>query len=137
VSRANLRLLQGAIDAFNARELEAYFGCFHPDLVYRSRADEPDAGVRIGLDELKRYTSAWLETFDDLRFDVHDWIDLGDQVIGVAELQGRGSATGAPVHGTYVFLWTVRGGRIVEGGEFWSTEEALEAASSTRSEAER
>src|SRR5919204_1679277 len=71
VSRASLGMLQRGIEAFNARELEAYFGCFHPDVVYRSRADEPDAGVRIGLDELKRYTSAWLETFDDLRFEVH------------------------------------------------------------------
>jgi ketosteroid isomerase-like protein len=87
-------MLQRAIDAFNARDLETYFGCFDHDLVYRSRADEPDAGVRKGLDELKRYTLGWLETFNDLRFDVHEWIDLGDQVIGVAELQGRGSATG-------------------------------------------
>jgi ketosteroid isomerase-like protein len=122
-------MLQRASDAFNARGLEAYFGCFHQELVYRSRADEPDAGVRNGLDELKRYTLAWLETFADLRFDVHEWIDLGDQIIRVAELQGRGSATGAPVHDTYVSLWTVRGGRIVEGGEYGSTEEALGAAS--------
>lgn len=71
-------------------ERETYFGCFHPDLIYRSRADEPDAGLHKGLDELKRYTLVWLETFDDLRFDVREWIDLGDQVIGVAELRGRG-----------------------------------------------
>jgi ketosteroid isomerase-like protein len=127
-------MLQRAIDAFNARDLETYFGCFDRDLVYRSRADEPDAGVRKGLDELKRYTLGWLETFNDLRFDVHEWIDLGDQVIGVAELQGRGSATAAPVHGTYVFLWTLRGGRVVEAGEYGTTEEALEAASAAGSD---
>jgi ketosteroid isomerase-like protein len=117
-------------------ERETYFGCFHPGLIYRSRADELDAGLRKGLDELKRYTLVWLETFDDLRFDVREWIDLGDQVIGVAELRGRGRATAAPVRGTYAFLWTLRGGRIVEGGEYGSTEEALKAASPARSEAE-
>jgi ketosteroid isomerase-like protein len=121
-------MVQRGIEAFNARDLETYFGCFHPDLVYRSRADEPDAGVRRGLEEFKRYTSFWLDTFDDLRFDVHDWIDLDDQVIAVAELHGRGSATGAPVQGTYVFLWTLRDGRIAEGREYGTIEEALKAA---------
>jgi len=130
-------MLQRAIEAFNARDLETYFGCFHDDVVYRSRADEPDAGVREGLEELKRYTSDWLDTFDDLRFEVHEWIDLGDQIVGVAELQGRGSATGAPVHGTYVFLWTLREGRVAEGREYGSSEEALEAAHGLNQRARR
>ena len=127
MSDEGLQRLQRGVDAFNARDFETFLDCFHPDVVHRNRADEPDAGVFRGLDELEGYASRWLDMFADLRIEVTEWIDLGGHIIEVAELHGRGSATGAPVTGGYVFLWTMRAGRIAEGREYATKEEALAA----------
>jgi ketosteroid isomerase-like protein len=56
-------------------------------------------------------------------------IDLDEQVIAVMDLHGRGRDTGAEVRGSYVFLCRFRDGLIVQGREYATTEEALDAAS--------
>jgi ketosteroid isomerase-like protein len=136
MSQENVATLEHGFDAFNSGDLKTFFECFHPNVVYRDRADEPDAREYHGLEEFKGCVQRWLDAFDDLRFQVHEWIDLGDRVIEVTELHGRGNATGATVRGTYVFLWTFRDGLIIDGREYTTREEALEAAdrqSETRS----
>ena len=43
-------------------------------------------------------------------------------------MRGRGIATGAEVQGTYVFLWLLCDGRVVDGREYGTKEEALVVA---------
>ena len=121
-------MLQRGVDAFNARDLETFFACFHPDVVHRNRADEPEVRVYEGFDAFKGYAETWLDAFEDLRIEVREWVDLGDQIIEVAELRGRGTETGAEVHGIYVFLWLLRDGRVIDGREFGTKEEAVDVA---------
>ena len=121
-------MLQRGVEAFNARDLVTFFACFDPNVVHHNRTDEPEVRVYEGFEAFKGYAETWLEAFEDLRIEVREWVDLGDQVIEVAELRGRGSATGAPVEGSYVFLWLMRDGRIIEGREYATKEEALEVA---------
>ena len=121
-------MLQHGVDAFNERDLETFFACFDPHVVHHNRTDEPEVRVYEGFEAFKGYAESWLEAFDDLRIEVREWLDLGDQIIEVAELRGRGMETGAEVQGVYVFLWLMRDGRIVEGREYGTKEEALEVA---------
>ena len=97
-------------------------------MIYRNREDEPDVRVYHGLEDFKEYVASWLEMFDDLRFENHDFIDLGDEVIAVTHLLGRGRETGADVRGAYVFLFKFRDGLIVQGREYATKEQALEAS---------
>jgi ketosteroid isomerase-like protein len=101
---------------------------FDSTLVYRNRTDEPDARVFRGLEDYKGYVASFLDTFDDLRFDVHGVVDLGDQVVVLTDLLGRGRESGANVRGVYVFLLTIRDGRVVDGREYATKDEALKAA---------
>ena len=128
MSQENVELAQRAFDTFNRRDFSAYFQLFHPELTYRNREDEPDVRLYQGLEDYKGYVASFLEIFDDLRFETHDFIDLGDEVIAVTDLVGRGRSTGAEVRGSYVFLLRLRGGVIVQGREYAGKEEALEAA---------
>ena len=134
MSREDLATLERGVEAFNARDLETFFACFHSDVVYRNRTDEPEVRLYEGFDAFKAYAETWLEAFDDLRIAVQEWVDLGHQVVEVAELRGRGTATGAPVQGTYVFLWLMRDGRVIEGREYVTKEEALEVARAREAE---
>ena len=74
--------------------------------------------------------SLWfLESFRDLRFDVLELIDAGgDRVIVSTTMHGRGAASGASVDDTYVFVYELRDGLVVEGWEYRTRQEALEAA---------
>ena len=128
MSQENVELARRGYERFNARDLTAFFDVFDSDLVYRNRTDEPDARVYHGLEDFKGYVATWLDTFDDLRFEVHEVVNFGDRVVVVTDLLGRGRETGADVRGAYVFLWAIREGRAVEIREYGTKEEALEAA---------
>ena len=125
MSQENVEIARRAFALFNVRDLSAFFDVFDSDLLYRNRTDEPDARVYRGLEQYKGYVAGFLDTFDDLRFELHELVDLGDQVVVVTDLLGRGRESGADVRGVYVFLLTVRDGKIVEGSEYATKEEAL------------
>jgi ketosteroid isomerase-like protein len=128
MSQENVELTRRVYELFDARDLSGLFDLFHSEVIYRNREDEPDVRVYQGLEDFKGYVASWLEMFDDLRFETHDFIDLGDEVIAVTHLHGRGRETGAEVRGVYVFLFKFRDGVIVQGREYATKEEALEAA---------
>ena len=128
MSRENVELARRAFDAFNRRDFAAYFELFHPELTYRNREEEPDVRLYQGLEDFKGYIESWLETFRDLLLEPQDFIDLGDEVIAVAELRGQGGSAGPEVQGSYVFLLGFRDGLIVQGREYATREEALAAA---------
>ena len=128
MSRENVELARRAFDAYNRRDFPAFFALCDPELTYRNREDEPDVRLYQGLEDYKRYVESWLETFGDLQLEPQDFIDLGDEVIAVAELRGRGGSSGPEVQGSYVFLLRFRDGLIVEGREYATSEEALVAA---------
>jgi ketosteroid isomerase-like protein len=127
MSKENVEVVRRAFELYNARDLAGFFRLFHPELTYRNREDEPDVRLYRGLEDFKGYVASWLEMFDDLRFGTRDFIDLEEQVIAVADLHGRGRDTGADVRGSYVFLFRFRDGLIVQGREYATTDEALEA----------
>jgi ketosteroid isomerase-like protein len=73
------------------------------------------------------FETSWLELLSDVRADLDEVIDAGDQTISVAVVRGRGS-TGVEVAEPYVFLRAWRDGKTVEVREYRTEQEALEAA---------
>jgi ketosteroid isomerase-like protein len=56
--------------------------------------------------------SALAERFGDLRSEVEDWIDAGDQVIAMVGSYGRGRRSRVPVDMLEAHSWTVREGKL-------------------------
>jgi ketosteroid isomerase-like protein len=101
---------------------------FHPGLIYHPRADEPDPSPHIGRDAYERLLRGFIDSFSEIRFEMLDVIDAGDYVIASTVLHARiGSTTGADVNDHYVFVNEFRDGLIVEGWEYKTKQEALEA----------
>jgi ketosteroid isomerase-like protein len=128
MSQENVEIMQAVFETWNAGDMSSFFELFHPDVIYRNREDEPDVRLYRGLEDFRGYVASWLEMFDDLRYETHDFIDLGDEVIAVTHLVGRGRETETDVRGSYVFRYRFRDGMIIEGREYATKEEALEAA---------
>jgi ketosteroid isomerase-like protein len=122
-----VELTRRRIESFNVGDLSDFFSRFDPEVVYHTRADEPDAHVCHGLDELKGLFATWFESFESLRIDAQEFIDAGDRVITVGLLRGRGKASGVEVKEPYLFVSTLRDGKVIEMREYATREEALSA----------
>jgi ketosteroid isomerase-like protein len=131
MSQENVEIVRALFEAWNARPVEPDFAHFHPELVYHPRADEPDPSPHVGRDAYERLVLGFVESFSEVTFDVLELIDAGDYVITStvlhAVLRGQESASGAGVSDTYVFLYKLRDGLVVEGWEYRTKQEALEA----------
>jgi ketosteroid isomerase-like protein len=62
-----------------------------------------------------------------MTIEILELIDTGDRVIASTVLHGRVSASGGDLKDTYVFVYKLRDGLIVEGWEYRTRQEALEA----------
>jgi ketosteroid isomerase-like protein len=125
MSQENVAVLQRAFEALNAGQ--PVYSAFHPALIYHPRSDEPDPSAHVGRDAFERLLDGFLESFRDLRFDVLEVIDAGDRVIVSTVMHGRGATSGASVDDTYVFVYKMRDGVVVEGWEYRTRQEALKA----------
>jgi ketosteroid isomerase-like protein len=131
MSQENVEVVRAVFAAWNARPGEPDFAHFHPELVYHPRADEPDPSPHVGRDAFERLVLGFVESFAETRFEILELIDAGDHVIASTVLhvvlRGQGSASGAGVSDTYVFVYKLRDGLVVEGWEYRTKQEALEA----------
>ena len=118
-------MVRSGFEAWSASEPD--FSNFHPALVYHPRADEPDPSPHIGRDAYKRLVLGFMEALPDMSFEIRELIDAGDHVIASTVLHARGIASGADVSDAYVFVYKLRDGLIVEGWEYRTRQEALEA----------
>jgi ketosteroid isomerase-like protein len=125
MSQENVEIIRRAYETLNAGQ--RVYSIFHPALIYHPRADEPDPSAHVGRDAFERLLDGFLESFSDLRFDVLEVIDVGDRVIASTIMHGRGAASGASVDDTYVFVYKLRDGLVVEGWEYRTRQEAVDA----------
>lgn len=100
---------------------------YDPAFVYHPREDEPDASLHVGRSAYRQLILTWLEAFPQITFDVREIRQVGDYVISSTILRGRGGASGIEISDPYVFVYRVRDGRFVEGWEYHTVPEALEA----------
>ena len=145
MSQENVEIARAVFAAWNARpgepDLAAVLAHFHPELVYHPRADEPDPSPHVGRDAYERLVRGFVDSFSEVTFEVLELIDAGDHVITStvlhAVLHGQGSASGAGVSDTYVFVYKLRDGLVVEGWEYKTKQEALEAVGLSEQAAQR
>jgi ketosteroid isomerase-like protein len=125
VSQENVEIVRSGFEALNAGQPD--YSVFHPALIYHPRSDEPDPSPHVGRDAYERLGDGFLESFRDVRFDVLRVIDVGDRVIASTMMHGRGAASGVSVEDAYVFVYLLRDGLVVEGWEYRTEPEALNA----------
>ena len=131
MSQENVEIVRAVFAAWNAGDMEALLADVHPELVYHPRADEPDPSPHVGRDAFERLVRGFVDSFSEVTLEVLELIDAGDHVIASTVLhvvlRGQGSRSGAGVSDTYVFVYKVRDGLVVEGWEYRTKQEALEA----------
>ena len=99
----------------------------HPDIEWVNPRYALEPGTRRGIDAFTSITDELDQRFGDFRMEVERLIDVGDRVVVIATMRGRGTGSGVEVENRHGSVWTVRDGKAVRFQWFQEPEEALEA----------
>ena len=131
MSAENVETFKRGADAYNRRDVEALLQELHPRIEWRpllpvllggeAAVYRGHEGARQGIRELE-------EAFTELRAEPVEFRDLGDRVVAIGNLHGRGKESGVVTESSIVWLVDFEGGKVVRIREYLDPDEALEAA---------
>jgi len=84
---------------------------FDPDVEVVWAADIPDVGTYHGLAGVEESARQWFSAWDALRVQAEEFIDLGERVLVLVTVYGRGKDSSIETEGKYAQLWTMRDGK--------------------------
>jgi ketosteroid isomerase-like protein len=130
MSEENVAVVQAALNAFARDGLDGFAEYWADDIEWRAvEGALDDRGPIHGKAEMRAYLQDWIDTFDDFRAEPVELIDAGeDQVVAVVRIMGRARLSGVETDLTFAVAYTHRDGKIARGREYWTRDEALEAA---------
>jgi len=126
MSQENVELVRTAMESFNLEGVDAIADQIDPDFETTTPASlsvEPD--TYRGPEGVRRWFDAWGGTMDEVRFDVDELLDAGDQVVAVSRLVARSHTTGLELEQAVALVWPLRDGRAMRLDSFATREEAL------------
>ncbi len=130
MSKENVAVVEAALNAVARGGLDAWAEHWTDDIEQRAvEGALDDRGPMHGKAAVRAYLQDWLDMFDDFKVESVELIDAGgDKVIAVLRNSGRAKLSGIETDLTYAVVWTIRDGKIARGREYWTRDEALEAA---------
>jgi ketosteroid isomerase-like protein len=127
MSEEQIEIVRREYLAFAARDWAALGTLWHPEIEYEVLMG---AGTFRGLDQITQFFDAYAEMYADFRVEAEEIVDLGNHVLVVERLAGRGlMGSGVPtwVHETFARIITFRDDKIWQSKEYPTRAEALEA----------
>jgi ketosteroid isomerase-like protein len=129
MSQENVEIVRQYFPAYDRSGVDGLAEFWHPDINYRAAEGAlDDVGLMEGPDALRDYLRQWEETFEKGRMEVEELIDAGDQVVALVRAIGRMKDSDAEIDFRYAIVFTIRDGKIATGREYYTREEAFEAA---------
>jgi ketosteroid isomerase-like protein len=125
----NIGVVRDQYAATNERDFERAMGHYDVDVELVVSPGYIDPGTYKGRDAVGAWFGDWFSSFGrDACFDVKEMTELDDgAVLLVADHHAHGRISGVEVHGTVVWLYGLRRGKIVSVESYATRAEALEA----------
>ena len=131
MSEKNVEVFRRGADAYNRRDVDALLEELHPEIEWRpllpvllggeAAVYRGHEGARQGIRELEEaFAEIWAEPFE-VR-------DLGERVLAIGHLRGRGKESGVETESAIAWLVDFAHGKVVRIREYVDPDEALEAA---------
>jgi ketosteroid isomerase-like protein len=132
VSHENIEIAKRFVDAFNRRDLDALMETVTPDFAFfPAMADTIDGNSFQRRAGMKAYfvdvDSAW----EELSLIYDEYRDLGDRVLTLGRLEGRGRGSGAVVEAPQGAVGDFRDGKLSSVRSYLDHAAALRAAGLT------
>jgi ketosteroid isomerase-like protein len=128
MSQENVEVVREVNDLWRRRDMEAAEVLMQKHLAPNFEFESVMTGqVHKGAQGMRDLAADLWETVDYVP-SPEEIIDLGDEVVVVLRISGRGVRSGVAVSQQVAILYTFEGNRIVRAKSFTSRAEALEAA---------
>jgi uncharacterized protein len=130
MSRDKVEIAKRAVDAYNRRDVDTFFAeLATPDFEWFPALPRAFAGGGYrGREGVERFQADTFESLEELQTLPEEFRDLGDRVLVLGRLRGRGKGSGAPVDSPLGSIYDFRGGRIWRVRVYLDPTEALRAA---------
>jgi ketosteroid isomerase-like protein len=132
MSGENVRTIRECFRIFNEQGIQAALDAFghllDPDFRLEEAPAVPDRERHAGREGFVANLAKLEESFEELRLEPLELLDLDNKVLVVVALSGRGRGSDVPVQGSFVQVWTLRDGKAVSLRDYATKAEALEAA---------
>ena len=124
-----MRVMRQGYAALNRRDFGVVRTALDPDIeLHRAQVFLDVSGTFHGHDG---YLEVWrraFESFEDLRFEPEELLDLGDRLLVTSNLIGHGTGSGVAISQRLFQLFTLRRGLVVRQDDFQDRAEAMHAA---------
>ena len=131
MSQENVKTVRRGSAAFNSRDVEALLDMVHPEIEWHPLLPVllgGEATVYRGQEGVRELVRELDEAFVELRSDLFEVRDLGDRVLAIGRLWGRGRESGAETESETVWLSELKNGKAIRVREYLHPEDALKAA---------
>ncbi len=132
MSQENVDAFNRALEAGSRRDFDALLRELHPDVEWYPAVAGRLAGevtVYRGLEGVREGLARdFFATFDDTHWEFTEVRDLGDYVLAIGFLHGRGTASGVEIESPWAFLVRYEQGQAISVRNYLDVREALEAA---------
>jgi ketosteroid isomerase-like protein len=129
MSQENIEAFKRGTDAANRRDVDGVLSVLHPNVEWH--AVLPMVGgdaVYRGHEGVREFLREVWEVLADTRFDFPDIRDVGDQIVAIGQLRGRGEASGVETETPFAYVVEYENGRATRVQAYLDPKEALEAA---------
>ena len=131
MSKENVESFKRGTELLNRRDIESFLEMLDPEVEWHPGLVallEGEATVYRGREEVREALQDIFEAFADFRFEFSEVRDLGDQILAVGEMRGRGTESGVEIESPWAFLIQLRNGKATHVRVYLDPKEALEAA---------
>jgi ketosteroid isomerase-like protein len=124
----NAKRMKKAYEALARGETESVFDLIDPDVEISDRPEIPDPQTYRGYEGVVEALGRNEEAFETLDFIPERFVEVGDKIVAVLLMRGRGRGSGVPVEDRIAHLWTLRDGRAYRVQVYSDPDEAIAAA---------
>jgi ketosteroid isomerase-like protein len=106
------------VDACNGDDMDAVLGLLDPDVELHEASTLPGAVAAVGRDEVVHYLERFDTHWSSFHWQPLEWRFHGDQALLHARLHLRGQKSGIEVHREWVYVFTIRDGKLLRQDGF-------------------
>jgi len=128
MSQENVDNALAAVDAWNRGDREAWMAVWDEEAEFYPLRAQLEGKSYRGHDGLERFLAELAEDWEEVRFEIEETRDAGEQVVGIGRFRARGRASGVDIDVPLGVFTRMRRGKIVYTRLFSEPAEALEAA---------
>ena len=123
-----MEIALAALDAWNRGDHKAWLALWDEEAEFYPLRAQLDGQSVWGHEGLERFVAELTEDFEEVRFEIEETRDAGEQVVGIGRFRARGRASGVNLNVPLGVFTRVRRGKIVYTRFFSEPADALEAA---------